>query len=504
MSVPVAAALAALLAACGEDTSSTEGAGSTANTTTTTGPSTSDETTGSEPTSASTDTSASSEASASATTDTETNATTEGPTSSTGDPDTTSPTTDATDTTDPTTDPTTDATDTTDPTTGEPAVCGDGVVTPGELCDDGNLEADDGCEADCTWTPCAILWSKNHDLGDLYTRGVNVAALDDGDLALAVNDQTGQNDGRMRLTRVDAAGEEVWTTLVVDVRSEGFAVTVAADGTIVIAGQDISGPFTADLVAGYSGDGQKLWQHDELFEVASARAVAAFTDGVVTGGYRGLADVGWLARFETSGTEVWKQEQMPAGWHDHRVYALASDGDEFYVSGMAKPEGEVWAAGWISRHNAAGDLLWFRTHIEDGTNVQFFDVDVGPGGVASVAVEHFIQGSDFAAESYSADGELLWSDVYNSGGGQTFDHGQGVIVDEFGNTTVVGWVQPEPPLYRGHIRKYDGGGGLICERTVDVGGGVHTQFFDVAIAADGLPRIVGRDHKALYIAALTP
>ncbi|MCP4868398.1 MAG: DUF4215 domain-containing protein [Proteobacteria bacterium] len=33
----------------------------------------------------------------------------------------------------------------------ELVVCGDGIVTTGELCDDGNTEAGDGCDADCIW-----------------------------------------------------------------------------------------------------------------------------------------------------------------------------------------------------------------------------------------------------------------------------------------------------------------------------------------------------------------
>src|SRR5262249_40959657 len=32
--------------------------------------------------------------------------------------------------------------------------CGNGVVDPGEACDDGNSVSGDGCEPDCTPTPC--------------------------------------------------------------------------------------------------------------------------------------------------------------------------------------------------------------------------------------------------------------------------------------------------------------------------------------------------------------
>ncbi|MCA9660244.1 MAG: choice-of-anchor L domain-containing protein [Myxococcales bacterium] len=38
-------------------------------------------------------------------------------------------------------------------TTGDPGICGDGQLDPGEQCDDGNNEDGDGCEADCTLPP---------------------------------------------------------------------------------------------------------------------------------------------------------------------------------------------------------------------------------------------------------------------------------------------------------------------------------------------------------------
>ena len=36
---------------------------------------------------------------------------------------------------------------------GKVARCGDGIVQPGEQCDDGNNVSGDGCESDCTLTP---------------------------------------------------------------------------------------------------------------------------------------------------------------------------------------------------------------------------------------------------------------------------------------------------------------------------------------------------------------
>ena len=67
---------------------------------------------------------------------------------------------------------TSEATDTSSDTTGsesdttsetgepEPAVCGDGLVTGAELCDDGNAIDDDGCSNACEPRPCPLTWER--------------------------------------------------------------------------------------------------------------------------------------------------------------------------------------------------------------------------------------------------------------------------------------------------------------------------------------------------------
>jgi len=85
----------------------------------------------------------------------------------------------ATPTLTPTTSPTATNTETPVPTpTATPGVCGDEIVDQDEECDDGNLEADDGCSMTCTLEPClaepiqdcveaarAQLWSNEKTVG---------------------------------------------------------------------------------------------------------------------------------------------------------------------------------------------------------------------------------------------------------------------------------------------------------------------------------------------------
>src|SRR5438128_1887803 len=73
-------------------------------------------------------------------------------------------------------------------------VCGNGIVEPGEQCDDGNVSSDDGCSAMCIFEGCPLSgtwsdgfvgyrWSIVEDAGGVLTgavfpsNGSNVSAL---------------------------------------------------------------------------------------------------------------------------------------------------------------------------------------------------------------------------------------------------------------------------------------------------------------------------------------
>ncbi|MCA9690759.1 MAG: hypothetical protein KC636_14220 [Myxococcales bacterium] len=67
----------------------------------------------------------------------------------------------------------------------DPPVCGDGVVDPGEACDDGNLDDNDGCLSSCALASCGD--------GHLYVGveacdGVDLGGLRCGDLGLFPGD----------------------------------------------------------------------------------------------------------------------------------------------------------------------------------------------------------------------------------------------------------------------------------------------------------------------------
>ncbi|WAS95898.1 DUF4215 domain-containing protein [Nannocystis punicea] len=70
--------------------------------------------------------------------------------------------------------------DTTDPTvtttisTGDKPACGNGVIEPGEQCDDGNATPGDGCEADCAFTPGELCGNGMVNVGEECDDGNDV------------------------------------------------------------------------------------------------------------------------------------------------------------------------------------------------------------------------------------------------------------------------------------------------------------------------------------------
>lgn len=141
-----------------------------------------------------------------------------------------------------------DETTTTEPTTGDaptgnnntgepaPAVCGDGVVGDGEACDDGNDEPNDGCDAACARTG-AVVWTRERS-GTL----VDVAVAADGTILACGRDVTAF------LSAFAPDGAHLWTTQV----PGAGALAVAEDGTILV-----SSPMTG--VHAFAADGAALW-----------------------------------------------------------------------------------------------------------------------------------------------------------------------------------------------------------------------------------------------------
>jgi cysteine-rich repeat protein len=100
----------------------------------------------------------------------------------------------------------------------EASVCGDGLVSRGEQCDDGGVSGADGCSSNCAWTIQSIA------AGSMYT----CAILHGGDLKCWGRNGVGQLGLGDLEIRGDAAGEMGSNLPAVDLGAGEAAVAVAA------------------------------------------------------------------------------------------------------------------------------------------------------------------------------------------------------------------------------------------------------------------------------------
>ena len=134
-------------------------------------------------------------------------------------------------------------------------VCGDGIVTDDEDCDDANEQDGDGCNRDC-----------------------------------------------------NVSGEQVWEQLVQGDAS-GHRLALDASDDIVVVGEASANIF----VGKYSEDGDELWtqQPDKPGDDAAWAVQVTDNDAIVVGGYVANADTGrdfWLASYDADGGERWQYE----------------------------------------------------------------------------------------------------------------------------------------------------------------------------------------------------
>ncbi|WP_346016987.1 hypothetical protein [Pseudenhygromyxa sp. WMMC2535] len=206
------------------------------------------------------------------------------------------------------------------------ALCGNGVLEPGEVCDDGNLEVGDGCSPACEISACGMVWSASVDIDSAV-------------------------EGASDLT-VDAAGELYLAGLRVE-----------ADRDIWLLRSDEHGPVWSVSVDGGQGN-----------DGAEALAFGPSGELLVAGWQARAGEAIWYAAYDAAdGGELWSQivdAEGPNLGSDDRATALATTptGDAVVVGNLRVGENDDDV--WVRRFDAAdGEAIWDATWsgVGDGT-----------------------------------------------------------------------------------------------------------------------------------------
>ncbi|MFO7563644.1 MAG: hypothetical protein R6X02_13435 [Enhygromyxa sp.] len=386
--------------------------------------------------------------------------------------------------------------------------CGDGVVDPGEDCDDGNEVDADGCNVDCR-SSGAELFSIRVEPEPLSpgarTRAAAFGAatfLDElvivgyQEFALADVAQK-QRDGW--IARYDGAGTQLWESHVGQPTANEELAAVEISGPLLFVSGTLDGRGQLLKVSGFDGSLEHI-----LVDLPEQRihdhAMRLGADAIVVGEQAGHAE----ARLydQLFGPPIWEHDLFGFGFAAYYGVAIADDLEYAYVCGELASDG-LGQQGWLLRYDlAAGDYEWTKTFGQGSASanaVAVADEDVIVAGWLPSANQQ----RDAYVARFASDGALVWERTHDGGLGQT-DGALGVAVDSRGNVIVGG--SSTSVAEHGQdpwVLKLDGEGNELWSRQLSEAPGSGT-IIDVAVYHDDRIALVGVDGLAAVVYALAP
>jgi cysteine-rich repeat protein len=324
--------------------------------------------------------------------------------------------------------------------------CGDGIVQPGEECDDGGHNDDghaDACRTTCRWAFCG---DGVVDTGE---------ACDDGNLT---EGDGCQNDCTAHWWTAEPFGRESWAG----------AITTDAQGNVYATGGElISNTEAVGWVRKYDPAGNELWRFEtDTPGIEGGLGVATAPDCVVVAGAWGESMNqlhAWIARLSAAdGSVEWSRE-----------FAGDPAGDV-----TVGPSGELYVAtssdirAILAVHDpVTGERIHSYEYPMPGGYAAAIAVAAAPDGTVALAGrQRSPVGFSSAAwvRKYDPQGRVLWTRMHDSGMANAIESVEGVVIDSAGNIVVVGFegVPPESHMqFRIWIRKYSPFGTVLWTRT---------------------------------------
>jgi cysteine-rich repeat protein len=430
-----------------------------------------------------------------------------------------------------------------------PPVCGNGVLEPGEACDDGNATGGDGCESDCTITPgCApssSTWSRGignagsqwgdievaaAPCGAIVLTGYLAGTLDLGGGPLA---SAGSSD--IFLAKLDSDGNHLWSrrfgTTAVEFPG---ALAVSSSGAIALAGflgvadYGAGAPGARVAVVVFDGNGQYRWSRTSNGVSGTAVAFDAAGNTLLAGTCQGVIDLGggpldcsgdrqlFLAKFSSTGAHLWSRNYLGPSAEGARgsgiVGLAATASGDIIVGGSfgqldlggGRAPGGGYRSAFLARLDATGDQVWLRT-IPQAETSTVDDLEIGPTGDI-VAVGDFnttpdffgtgprsAQGDDMFVVTFDINGNHVWTRQFTDAGAASDQAATAVAIAPDGTIFFTGWFAGAID-FGGGVLTGAGGWDILVAALSSTGAHVFSQVvgapefqhgFDVAADAAG-------------------
>jgi cysteine-rich repeat protein len=329
------------------------------------------------------------------------------------------------------------------------ASCGDSILWAGtETCDDGNTTDLDGCNSNCHETG-VMIWEQTYNAGANscdWFYGVDVAPS--GRIAVVgilnrLADQT--QDCRIIVRVYEDDGTLVWSSIP-DTGphcDEGAGADWDAQGNLWVSGS-VYDPVNLhqQWVRRYDPDGNAMWSQtfggtgsDNSYGIALDADGNGIMAGATTTMNNGLD--AQLRAIAPDGSLVWAQ-QYHSGANDS-ARDVITVGTAIFVAGYMEMMGQG-QNGWAARFDMVGNPVWQHTYNGMQNNLdRAGGIARGADGTIAIAgLETGLTNQDIFTQRLDANGQPIWTQIYNNPQANWSDRGQEVVIDADGYIITAG------------------------------------------------------------------
>lgn len=270
----------------------------------------------------------------------------------------------------------------------------------------------------------SVIWSKlydsdigerigsaiSHDLrGNIYVTGIASKPSDDGTIYEGVGD-----DRDVLFVKYDSNGTLIWDTSVNNGYSEEFPRLIATGKYVYLAGE-YNIPLTTNSVLflhKYSKDGILIWNFTDFRSNGAYPIMDRDAENLY------MVSVDSILKFDNNGKVIWDKNIG----ENYFLTAIDVYGGYVYVAGNVFNSGNGDIV--LQKYDKDGKLIWTKTwdkNPSDGVE----DIELYHGKIyltgftgklptthpMEVRIE---QGTSMLLQSYTTDGELLWTKTWNS------------------------------------------------------------------------------------------
>jgi cysteine-rich repeat protein len=338
-----------------------------------------------------------------------------------------------------TTDPETETE--TETETGDPGpYCGDGVLDPGEECDDSNNVDGDGCSPECD-SDCGIDYWVDISLQQGWFNVQAMEARPGGRLLIAGDIIEDGVPGVLRVTSmlddaIEGAMESAPLgppgTQDLPQTHQVIALAVVPNDDLVVLGTSTEvmvvdePPVVTYWLARFAGvDLVEQWRTDipvlddeerplDVAVLANGDAILTMTTRVADND----TDIGFERRSGTDGSVMWTSShtgEFNGGYSfDTAALVAVGEGDRVWAAGIVRVDWQTWETTVFELDPADGMVLWSDVPLPDPGNVheqRVNDLSAGPDGMVAVGINVFGPASPyhFGGAYLYEENALAWS-----------------------------------------------------------------------------------------------